>query len=127
MGKRKAKLTKVERRRALRKAIHDLAPIVLLFLFLVILAGVATVQKLASIQDATVVSVTGAAVIDLSEGRMSIAAVSLLLFLVFFGGGMLGLGSYFIVQINKNSHIKFMVKETFVDLGKAMLPHRRKK
>jgi hypothetical protein len=107
--------------------VENFIPVLLLFMFLVFLAGIATVQKVASVQETTAVAVTGAAVTDLASGTVSLAAAALLLFLIFVGGSMLGIGSYFFVQINRNDHTKFMIKQMFIDLGKAVISKKQKK
>ncbi len=89
-----------------------------IFLFLVLISCLVsffvTSRQLA--YERTQLAVTGAVSADVSAHRFVNAALWLSLLLLFLAALILGIATYLIVQINRNNHVEFMIKQIFIDL-----------
>ena len=59
---------------------------------------------------------TGAISVDVSVQNFITAAFGLSFLLLVLVILIMGIITYLIIQINKNNHVEFMIKQTFIDL-----------
>ena len=106
------KRKKKQKKASLKKRLFH----VFLFFILVfcLVSFFATSRQLA--HERTQLALTGAVSADVAAHNFVTAALGLSLLLLVLAALILGIATYLIVQINKNNHIEFMTKQTFVDL-----------